>query len=282
MAQPYGRRGGPTKRVQAGKGFLYLDTDGKGLRYIGPTEEISIAITPGDETTYYDPDGVEQVALITEPASVSRTITFGAVDMSDANRALFLAGSVRATAARAAAGQAVADEKHTVAPGRLIMLGRTAAAPGGAGKVKVVSMKDDSGANGAAGAAIQAVSGGKANYSVDADRGQVWIPPDAPDISDGDVVYITYTPDAGQVARNYAETGDALALTGLLHYIGDSSQGIDADIIVPKCSLVADGAAAIKSTANDPQKITIRGTVLEPDDSTRAAISWGGASVRVN
>jgi hypothetical protein len=234
----------------AGKLFFTLFPTGQftnagAMEYFGNTPELS---TTQDDTVldHYDADNGIRKKDISIVTSRDRTVSFTTDNISAENLARWFSGEQQ-TIAQTAATEL--SQTETVKRGGYIQLGVSDALPAGARSVTNVEITNGGTAVAAAG-----------NYTVDLDRGIIFILAEAADIEDKDSITVTY--DRALVTREVVVSADK-SLFGRLYFQADNGYGANRDYTWPFVKLTPTGDFNIK-TDNDWASLSFECEVLSP------------------
>lgn len=237
-----------------GKGKVYFDKFptgtklGTGERYLGNTPELS---TSSDKTTldHFDADAGVNVkdASVTIEDNVTGSLVTDHISLD--NVSIFYGGEVDDQTIPSATAIA---ETHTAALGRWIQLGKTTARPQGTQKVTTVVVKIGS-------TTVLAPT----NYEVNLDLGRIYIEDDAPGITDGATLAITYDQEA--TTQNVIVASGA-EVSGALRFISANPIGPQKDYFWPYVTLTANGDFSLKG--DEWQQIPFSFEVLKLNATT--------------
>lgn len=250
-----------TKNYTLGAGKLYFDRfDADGL----PTGEYYIGNTPSltgstDETReeHYSSDEAERAKDASVVTQSDQTVGFTTDDIQPENLALLWKGTAEVLTVGAVSST---PQTLTVNRGRWYQLGVSPVAPTGARAVTITTVTDDATPTPAAIPAASGPGGTNINYQVDTELGRIFIFEDAPDISDGDDIIVTYTAAAHsrEVIISKGET-----IRGSLRYIADNTAGVNRDDFWPLVELSPDGDYEFK--ADSWSEMSFTGEVLKKE-----------------
>lgn len=242
------------KNYTLGAGKLYfnrLDAAGNptGEYYIGNTTSLTGTV---DETReeHFSSDEKSRDKDATVVTQSDETVGFTTDDIQPENLAMLWKGSVEQLAVVAAAD---VEETFTVNRGRWYQLGESAITPTGARAITLTSVTDDTPAP------LPGGNGG-ANYEVDLELGRLFIKEDAPDVTDGDEIIVTY--DVGAHSRTVI-IAQGEVIRGALRYIADNTAGENRDDYWPLVELSPDGDYEFK--ADSWSEMSFTGEVLKKD-----------------
>lgn len=278
--------------ILLGSGHLFIDVLGAagartGERYLGDAAGATLAVE-SERVQVFSGSGPVARQLVNKVRSLTRRLSATLHDVSMENLALFVgAGDAVGSETDAAArvGDAAA-EALTVRRGRWYQLGVSAARPAGvravrdataAGKTAGAHDADHGGAAAlivttAAAAAVANNTVARAtNYAVDAANGRVYILPKAADISDGDTVYVHYTPVAEAARAQVATPATPQDVRAAVRYIEETATGRGRNLYAPLCSVAASGELALMSRETE-QQIQIAAEILEPGGGKAALL----------
>lgn len=245
-----------TKNYTLGAGKLYfdrMDDDGNltGEYYIGNTTSLT-GSTDETREEHYSSDEKERAKDASVVTQSDQTVGFTTDDIQPENLALLWKGTAETLAVSAITST---TENLTVMRGRWYQLGVSPTSPTGARLLTISAVTDDAGTP----VAIPGGAGG-ANYDTDPELGRIFIKEDAPDITDGDVVKVTYTGGAHSrtVIISKGET-----IRGALRYIADNTAGENRDDYWPLVDLSPDGDYEFK--ADSWSEMSFTGEVLKKE-----------------
>lgn len=222
------------------RGRVYFDRfDANGL----PTGEIPLGNCPGFTFTaetekaehFSSESGLAEkdAALIVR---VNRTGSLTCDNFSLANLALFVSGS---TETQSQTAGDVADEAHTVSPGRIYQLGADSGAPAGVRNITDVVVKSADG--------VTTYVLGTA-YNTDLELGRVQIIAGGP-IAAATAVKISYKTTTKSWTR--VKSGATAEVSGSLRVIADNASGTNRDWFMPKVTLTPSGEIPVIQEGTD-------------------------------
>ncbi|ODU49073.1 MAG: hypothetical protein ABS92_06780 [Thiobacillus sp. SCN 63-374] len=239
------------------KGRIYFD-DGNGEEYLGNTPGADLGIESTTLDHFSAESGIREKddsALV----EITRTLTITADDISTANWARFIIGTVGAKAQTAVA---VADATLGATPlgkvkqGRHYQLGVTTDNPSGVRAVTGVAIK--------VGAATMVLN---TDYTLDATLARIYIIPGG-GIADDDIVLESYTPTAGN--REQVISASSAATSGAMRFVADNPKGTNRDIFLPSVNLKPTGTAQLKGENAEWMQLGFEIEILKKDASTGA------------
>lgn len=252
-----------TNEYKFGQGKVYvdlLDDDGNptGERFLGNCPAFALSVATSKFEHFSSTTAVKKKDL-----SVVTQVNFtGKIDIDDVtnpNMALFLGGDVTTVTQTTTP---ITGEHRTIIKGYEYQLGETAANPAGIRNVSAITVKDTTGVT---------------TYVLDTDykrdlvSGRVTILA-ASAIVDGADLQFGYTPVAGTLQR--VTTGENASLIAKIRFKADNTFGEDADVIIPSCTLAANGDLPF-ITDNDVAKFSLDIGVNEKDSNTPQVIVNG-------
>ena len=268
-----------SNNIVAGAGEVKLalrfaDGTYDGERYVGDSSAMSLAVTrnvvdiqSGDGAT---PRTIEEIVTSTE-----RVFSLTLNDMNPDNLALFFQATVDEQTDDATE---VVDEVFKVNKGRWYILGQSSDVPLGIGAASQIVVSDSKDGNVVQGATPKVTTSvptedddgnfkdsddNNLDIVADLKRGTFFVTPKAPNISDGDTIYVDYTPVAKTRKRFKSSTKSQ---QGALHYIEQSQDGATGqDIYARLCSITANGELPFKDR-NANQSLSLSLKVLVPSD----------------
>lgn len=222
------------------RGRVYFDRfDAAGL----PTGEIALGNCPGFTFTadtekaehFSSETGLSEkdAALIVR---VNRTGSLTCDNFSTDNLALFVSGS---TETQTQSAGAVADEPHTVTPGRIYQLGTSNTAPAGVRNVSAVTVKSADGLT-------TYVLG--TDYALDLDMGRLQILATST-IPVATPIEVSYTTTAKSWTR--VKSGATAEVSGSLRVVADNASGTNRDWFMPKVTLTPSGDLPVIQEGTD-------------------------------
>lgn len=245
--------------------FFPFNADGSigGGRQFGNCPGFSLSVE-GEKAPHYSSQGglreKDEEVLI----EVTRTASLTTDNISSENLRLFLSGTSE-TAAQTAG--AVTDEEHTVSPGMVYQLGRTAQAPTGARNVSSVVVKSEDGATTyEAGAA----------YELDAALGLIQIK-EGGAITANTKIKVSYSRPAASWQR--IKSGSGSDLKGALQLIADNAHGENRDWWFPSVSLSPTGELPLIQEGTDYSQIGFSVEVLKPDNGEAVYVDGRAALI---
>lgn len=234
------------------KGKIYFD-DGSGEEYLGNTPGADLGIESTTLDHYSAESGIREKddsALV----EITRKLSITADDISTANWARFIIGTV---GSKAQAAVAVVDESvGAVKQGRHYQMGVAAGNPSGVRDVGSVTVK--------VGAAVKVLG---TDYTVDAALARIYIVPGG-GIADGNVVLVSYTPVAG--SREQVVSASSAATAGALRFVADNPKGVNRDIYLPSVNLKPTGTAKLKGENAEWMQLGFEIEILKKDATTGA------------
>jgi hypothetical protein len=243
-----------TKNYTLGAGKLYFDRMDEndnltGEFYIGNTTSLT-GSTDETREEHFSSDEKERDKDASVVTQSDQTVGFTTDDIQPENLAMLWKGTAEQLAVSAATNEV---DTLTVLRGRWYQLGVSALSPTGARSVTIDSVTNDATPTPAA---IPGGAGG-ANYEVDLELGRIYIKEDAPDITDGDSIIVTYDIAAHSrtVIISKGET-----IRGALRYIADNTAGVNRDDYWPLVELSPDGDYEFK--ADSWSEMSFTGEVL--------------------
>lgn len=245
-----------TKNYTLGAGKLYFDrfdADGNttGEYYIGNTTSLT-GSTDETREEHYSSDEAERAKDASVVTQSDQTVGFTTDDIQPENLALLWKGTAEQLAVAANPG---VEETIAVMRGRWYQLGMSPTSPTGARSITLTSVTDDQ----AVPVAIPGGAGG-ANYEVDLELGRIFIKEDAPDITDGDSIIVTYD-EAAHSRTVIISKGETIR--GALRYIADNTAGENRDDYWPLVELSPDGDYEFK--ADSWVEMSFTGEVLKKE-----------------
>lgn len=247
------------------KGKIYFD-DGSGEEYLGntPGAELSVETTSLDH--YSAESGIREKdeSVLVE---INRKLAITADDISTANWARFIIGTVGSVAQSAVA--VVGETLNSlgtgkVKKGRTYQVGALAANPSGVREIGSVTVK--------VGVTTMVLN---TDYTLDAVLGRITIL-SAGGILDDDVVTVDYTPAAK--TREQVVSASAAATAGALRFVADNAKGTNRDIYLPSVNLKPTGTAKLKGDQAEFMALAFDVEILKKDLTT-AAIYIDGRAV---
>lgn len=234
------------------KGKIYFD-DGTGEEYLGNTPSAEIGVESTDLPHYSAESGIREKddsALV----EINRNLNITADDISTANWARFIIGTV---GAKAQAATPVVDESvGEVQQGRYYQVGVTSGNPSGVRDIGSVTVK--------VGATAKTVT---TDYTVDAALGRVYIVPGG-GIVDDEVVLVSYTPVAG--SREQVVSASNASVAGALRFVADNPKGTNRDIYLPSVLLKPTGTARLKGENAEWMQLGFQIEILKRDANSGA------------
>lgn len=235
------------------RGRVYFDRfDANGL----PTGEIPLGNCPGftftaetEKAEHFSSEtglAEKDAALIVK---VNRTGSLTCDNFSFDNLALFVSGTSETQSQ--AAGD-VADEPHTVQPGRIYQLGTGSGAPAGVRNITDVVVKSADG--------VTTYVAGTA-YNVDLDMGRVQIIAGGT-IAAATAVKISYKTTVKSWTR--VKSGSTAEVSGSLRVIADNASGTNRDWFMPKVTLTPSGEIPVIQEGTDFTTMEFGVEVLKP------------------
>jgi hypothetical protein len=241
------------KNYTLGAGKLFFDrfdeNDNKtGEFYIGNTTSLTGTV---DETReeHFSSDEKSRDKDASVVTQSDESLGFTTDDIQPENLAMLWKGTAEQLAVAAITST---TEEFTVLRGRWYQLGESPTSPTGARAVTITAVTDDAGSP----VAIPGGAGG-VNYDVDLELGRIFIKEDAPDITDGDIINVTYTAAAHSRTVIIAK-GETIR--GALRYIADNTTGENRDDYWPLVELSPDGDYEFK--ADSWSEMSFTGEVL--------------------
>jgi hypothetical protein len=254
------------KNYVLGKGKVFFDQfavgtkNTTGERYLGNTPEFSQSQAQ-DSLDHIDAD--QGLNVKDESIIIKNDLTgaFKTDNISVENVAMWFGGDQ--SPLTIAAAPAVVEDDRAVIRGRTYQLGTDAATPMGTRKVtNVVVKKVTPGALPADPPTLTAVALAN-NIEVDLERARVYIESDAPDITNGDVLRITYDQEA--VTREIV-IAKGQQTSGALRFLSDNPHGKNRDYFMPYVKITSNGDYALKG--DNWQEMSFNYEVLKRDAST--------------
>jgi hypothetical protein len=258
---------GPGKQYVIGKGKLHFDQFatgtkiGIGERYLGNTPELTQSRS-SDTLDHMDAD--EGLNVKDESITITNDITgsFSTDNIEPANVALWFGGDIDKSTIVAAT--AVVEPDFVATRGRSYQLGKTADTPQGTRSITNVTIATITpGALPADPVTVTPLPALDGNVDIDLDRGRVYIEPDAPDITDGDVLRVTY--DQEGVSRQII-IAKGQEVRGALRFLATNPVGERKDYFWPYVKITANGDYALKG--DDWQTMSFNFEVLKLDATT--------------
>lgn len=245
-----------TKNYTLGAGKLYFDRfdaddNPTGEYYIGNTTSLT-GSTDETREEHYSSDEAERSKDASVVTQSDQSVGFTTDDIQPENLALLWKGTAELLAVSAITST---TEDITVKRGRWYQLGSSALHPTGARMLTISAVTDDAGTP----VAIPGGAGG-ANYDTDPELGRISIKEDAPDISDDDVIKVTYT---GAAHSREVIISKGEKIRGSLRYIADNTAGVNRDDFWPLIELSPDGDYEFK--ADSWTEMSFTGEVLKKD-----------------
>ena len=255
-----------TDNIVIGSGEMFidlLDDDDKptGERYLGDGAAASLSVTT-ERMQVFSGTGPVAKKLVDKVRSLTRSMSITLHDMSPENLALFIGGEAPADITETAA--AVTDETLTVKKGHWYQLGVSDDKPTGVGAIASAGVTVKKGTSGNTAATV------KIDYTIDADRGRIYIDPKG-GIADGKI-RVSYTPVAA--SRKQVKTGDLREIRAAVRYIEDTDTGKGRNYYAPLCSVGAAGEMALMSRDTE-QQIQLACEILEPGSGKAALLIDG-------
>jgi hypothetical protein len=206
-----------------------------GERYFGDTPGCTMNVESSSLEVWSSDDQISELAA-NVPLSVKRGFKFKAIDISDANLALFIVGEVGTVAQSTAAvvDEAIAD----VQQGRYYQIGKSTSIPTGRRGLSAITVK--------VGAVTKTVD---TDYTIDAELGRIYIVPGG-GIADDDDILVSYT-YATNSRSQIISTGNNDVQFGALHFIANNTKGRNRDFYLPEVALSGNGDSAIKREGKD-------------------------------
>lgn len=249
------------KNYTLGRGRLYFDQfpvgtkTPQGERYFGNTPEMSAA-SESENLDHFDSDAGIRQKDFSVLLELNRTLTFTTDHISPDNLALFFLGSSGVLSQSAATGL---SENFTVKRGRYYKLGRSTSRPEGIVKAVNVVVKDDA-------TPTPNTITPTGNYTVDLDRGRIYILPDAVDIADNDVIEVEYDVQAATINR--VVTAGNAEIYGSLRFEATNPAGERFDYTWPYVAVRPNGDFQLKG--EEWQTLAFQVEVLKLDDNTES------------
>lgn len=268
--------------ILIGSGELFLDELGAGgettgERYLGDAVSAALRVAV-ERVDVFSGSGPVARRLAGKPRALSRALVVVLHDMSMENLALF-AGAGAPAAAPDAAVRATGATAQKIAArrGRWYQLGASDARPAG---VRAAQPGAGTGLPGDGGGVIVTTAAAApdagntlaraANYAVDYERARLHVLPGAPDVSDGDALYVHYTPAAAP-SRRQAAAGAPREVRAAVRYIENTQTGRGRNFYAPLCSVTAAGELALMARDAE-QRIALRADILEPGGGRPALV----------
>lgn len=202
-----------------------------GQMYFGNTPEFSTT-SDSEELEHFDSDNGVNEKDDSVTLSNTRTGSFTTDNISLDNVAMFFLGK-KSTFAQV---QATGQKTNIVAKkGRYYTLGRTAQNPSGARKVTNVTVTKGTGSTNVA------LAG---NFDLDLDLGRIYIEADAPDVTDGDALVITYDQGAYTLERVISSSDE---IVGEMYFECTNPKGEKYDYYWPYVKISPNGDFNLKS-----------------------------------
>lgn len=217
-----------------GKGRVFFDRFGpgtkiseRGERFLGNCPDISTTSST-DTLDHYASTGGIRVKDASVDLQTDRTGAFTCDNISLPNLALFFTGEAGEVAQSAATA---AVETKVLYRDTYLQLGMTDSNPSGVRSVSnlVISTGGDPGTPLAA-----------TNYTLDAERGRVYIHDDAADVTDDGVTEYTLTYDAAATTRNQVISKNQ-SIYGAIRFVADNPTGDNHDYYFPYVKLSPSG-----------------------------------------
>lgn len=224
--------------VSAGRAYFapYVsDTFGRHERYLGNSQNLAINVASESVQLFSAENGLD--ALDDETLiSITRAGSLTLANISLDNLALFYVGDISAVAQ---SGASVTDEAHDgVQTDRWYQLGVSSSRPQGVQGIESVVVTNDTGST------TYDVTD---DYLVDADSGRIYIVPTG-DISDDDDILVDY--DKVASAWDVIDTSSLKQNVGEFRFIQNNAKGANKNYYAPKCVLIPNGDAVLKSVGN--------------------------------
>lgn len=249
-----------------------------GERNMGDVVGMNIAISSTTQDVQSG-SGANPIDLETITTETDRTLTMTLHDINTDNLAIFFQG---VTDQQVDTVTEVIDEALVVNRDRWYQLGQSADTPLGIGAASdvVIASSADGNQNQPGTPVVKQYKGTNTttddpNYAatdlkdatvdviVDLKRAAIYITPDAPNISDGDTIYVDYTPVAKTRPRIKSSSKSFI---GAVHYIEQSQDGVKGhDIYARRCRITASGDMAAIGRDRE-QQIGLSCKVLAPTD----------------
>lgn len=249
-----------TKNYTLGAGKLYFDRfDDNGVKtgefYIGNTTSLT-GSTDETREEHYSADEKSRAKDASVVTQSDMSVGFTTDDIQPENLAMVWKGTAEVLAVSAITST---TEDIVVNRGRWYQIGVSTAHPTGARALTITAVTDDA-------STPVALPGGNdgANYVYDAELGRIYIKEDAPDVTDGDTIKVTYTAAAHSrtVIISKGET-----IRGSLRYIADNTTGENRDDYWPLVEISPDGDYEFK--ADSWQEMSFTCEVLKADGYER-------------
>lgn len=258
-----------------GRGRLYFNRRKNGVylgeRYLGNTTELSMSSSV-DKLDHYSSDHGFKDKDKTVNIENSRSGSFTTDIISHENVALWFGGDQQKTIFSAQNDVfEIVNGGAPVSKGFIYQLGVTEAAPQGQGGIDGASFTigyADANTSISAGTgdigSIQGVTVlSDKNYELDADRGQIYIEQDAPDITGEIKLVVKYNRKAS--SGSVIVSGDSI-IEGALRFISDNPTGVQKNYYIPLITISADGDYALKG--DDWQTLGFTFDILKRDAVT--------------
>ncbi len=246
-----------------GRGELFVDIfddagNKQGERFLGNCPGFNLSIESEQFEHFSSTSGVRSKDL-TVTTSVNFNASIQCDDVSAANLALFLGGSVGSVSQTATP---VANEAHAVLQGYEYQLGTSTSNPTGVRDVGSVVVTDT------AGTTTYVLN---TDYKLNATLGRIYIIPSGA-ITDDQVIHVDYTPTAG--SRTQVTSGTAGRLTGAIRFIAANANGTNRDLYIASCSIAPEGELPL-ITEDELASFTLNIGVNEKDSNTKQIIIDG-------
>lgn len=247
-----------TKNYTLGAGKLFFDRfdengQSTGEFYIGNTTSLT-GSTDETREEHYSSDEKERAKDASVVTQSDQSVSFTTDDIQPENLAMLWKGTAEMLTV---APVASTTENVKVLRGRWYQLGVNPVSPTGARALTVTAVTDDA-AEPVAIPATTGPGGTNQNYQVDAELGRIFIKEDAPDITDGDTIKVTYTA-AGHSREVIISKGETIR--GSMRYIADNTTGVNRDDFWPLVELSPDGDYEFK--ADSWTEMSFTGEVLK-------------------
>ena len=223
--------------VSAGRAYFSPYASGtfsRDERYLGNSQDLSINITSESVQLFTAEDGLDELDDETL-TSITRAGAMTLANISLDNLALFYIGDISAVAQSAGS---VVDEAHTVDQDRWYQLGVSTSRPQGLQGLENFVL------TGSGGTPTYTVT---TDYLFDSDSGRFFIVPGGT-IADGTAVLADY--DRIASAWDVIDTSQLKQNVGEFRFIQNNAKGDNKNYYAPKCVLIPNGDAVLKSVGN--------------------------------
>jgi lipopolysaccharide export system protein LptA len=264
------------KQYVIGKGKLYFDLFGPGTkigtgeRYLGNTPAFGQSVSQ-DSLDHVDSD--QGLNVKDESIIIKNDLTgsFETDNISAENVAMFFGGDLSQMTVAAATD--VVDADRVVTRGRTFQIGADDVTPMGTKKItNVVIKKVTPGALPADPPTLTAVTLA-GNFEVDLERARIYVEVDAPDVSNGDTLRVTYDQE-GYSREIIIAKGQQVS--GALRFLADNPHGKNRDYYMPYVKITSNGDYALKG--DEWQKMSFNYEVLKRDARVERQYIDGAAS----